>query len=72
MLTRVAPPEKTGIFFGLYVLSGTATMWLGPLLVQIFTTHGGSQAAGMIPVVGMLAVGFVVLAFVKGGGRVRV
>ena len=69
LLTRVAPPGKTGVFFGLYVLSGTATMWLGPLLVEIATKRGGSQAAGFIPVVGMLIVGLVILMFVRGGGR---
>ncbi|GGE09672.1 MFS transporter [Polymorphobacter glacialis] len=71
MLTRVAPPEKMGVFFGLYVLSGSATMWLGPLLIEAATRAGGTQAWGMAPVVGMLAVGLVVLMFVKGGGRLE-
>lgn len=69
LLTRVAPPDRIGVFFGLYVLSGTATMWIGPLLVESATRAGGSQAWGMAPVVGMLAVGLVVLGFVRGGGR---
>jgi UMF1 family MFS transporter len=68
LLTRVAPPDKLGVFFGLYVLSGTATMWLGPLLVETATHWGGSQAWGMVPVVGMLVVGLIVLMFVRGGG----
>ncbi len=70
LLTRVAPEGKTGIFFGLYVLSGTATMWLGPLLVQIATSRWHTQAAGMAPIVGMLAVGLGALFLVRGGGRV--
>ncbi len=68
LLVRVAPPGKSGVFFGLYVLSGTATMWLGPLLVEIATKSTGTQAAGFIPVVGMLIVGLVMLMFVRGGG----
>jgi UMF1 family MFS transporter len=69
LLTRVAPPEKLGVFFGLYVLSGSATMWLGPLLVETATHWGGSQAWGMAPVVGMLVVGLIGLMFMRGGGR---
>ena len=69
LLTRVAPPDKLGVFFGLYVLSGSATMWLGPLLVEAATRWGGTQAWGMAPVVGMLAVGLALLMLVKGGGR---
>jgi len=70
LLTRVAPPAKMGVFFGLYVLSGNATMWLGPLLIEAATRAGGTQAWGMAPVVGMLAAGLLVLLFVKGGGRI--
>ena len=69
LLTRVAPPDKLGVFFGLYVLSGSATMWLGPLLVEAATRWGGTQAWGMAPVVGMLAAGLGLLMLVKGGGR---
>ncbi len=70
LLTRVAPRDKLGVFFGLYALSGSATMWLGPLLVEFGTRTGGSQAWGMVPVVGMLAVGLLLLLGVRGGGRV--
>ncbi len=69
LLTRVAPPERMGVFFGLYALAGTATMWLGPLLVEIATRGGGSQAWGMVPIIGMLVVGFMLMFLVKGGGR---
>lgn len=69
LLTRLAPPDRLGAFFGLYALSGTATMWLGPFLLEQATRIGGTQAAGFIPVVGLLAVGLVLLLFVKGGGR---
>ena len=69
MLTRVAPAEKMGIFFGLYVLSGNATMWLGPLLIEAATRAGGTQAWGMAPIAGMLGMGLTVLFFVKGGNR---
>ena len=69
MLTRVAPPDKIGVFFGLFVIAGTATMWLGPLLVQVTTTATGSQRAGLLPIAGLLIAGLIVLGFVRGGGR---
>lgn len=69
LLTRVAPPERMGVFFGLYALSGAATMWLGPFLVEIATRIGGTQASGFVPVIGLLAAGLAILPFVKGGGR---
>ena len=71
LLTRVAPAEKLGVFFGLYALSGSATMWLGPTLVEYATRHGGTQAWGMVPVIGMLVVGLAILFFVRGGGRLQ-
>jgi MFS transporter, UMF1 family len=69
LLTRLAPPDRLGAFFGLYALSGTATMWLGPLLLEQATRIGGTQASGFIPVIGLLVAGLLVLPFVKGGGR---
>lgn len=71
MLTRVAPPEQLGVFFGLYVLSGAATMWLGPLLIESATRIGGSQAIGLTPILAMLAIGLALLFAVRGGGAVK-
>jgi UMF1 family MFS transporter len=69
VLTRIAPPDKLGVFFGLYAMSGYATFWLGPALVEVATKSGGSQRAGLLPVLGLLAVGLLLLSRVKGGGR---
>jgi UMF1 family MFS transporter len=41
------------------------------MLVEAATKWGGTQAWGMAPVVGMLAVGLFILMFVKGGGRLQ-
>jgi UMF1 family MFS transporter len=71
LLTRLVPPDRLGAFFGLYALAGTATMWLGPLLVETATRIGGSQASGFVPVIGLLALGVVLLLFVRGGGRLK-
>jgi len=69
LLVRLAPPDRMAAFFGLFSLSGTATMWLGSLLVAIATKVWASQVAGFIPIAGLLALGLVALFTVKGGER---
>jgi UMF1 family MFS transporter len=69
LLIRLAPPEKTAAFFGLYALSGTATVWLGSLLVALATAIFKSQIGGFLPIAGLLLLGFLGLFLVKGGER---
>jgi UMF1 family MFS transporter len=69
LLTRLAPADKLPALFGLYALSGTATVWLGSLLVKLATQAFHSQKAGFIPIALLLVLGFIGMAFVKGGGR---
>jgi UMF1 family MFS transporter len=69
LLTRLTPPEQTGAFFGVYALSGVATSWLAPTLVNIGTRMTHSQQGGFATIIVLLAVGLVGLMFVKGGGR---
>lgn len=69
MLTRITPPEQTGAFFGVYALSGVATGWLGPMMVNWGTKLTHSQQGGFATVTILLAIGFVGLLFVRGGGR---
>jgi UMF1 family MFS transporter len=51
--------------FGLYALSGAATVWLGPLLVEHFTQTYQSQRAGFAAITILLVVGLALLLFVK-------
>ncbi|MDG2520319.1 MFS transporter [Caulobacter segnis] len=69
LMVRLTPPGEAGAFFGLFALSQTATMWLGPLLVDGFTRAFKSQQAGFAPVAGLMLAGLVLLYFVRGGGR---
>jgi UMF1 family MFS transporter len=69
LLVRLAPQDRMAAFFGLFSLSGTATMWLGSLLVALATRVFESQVAGFIPIAGLLALGLIGLFTVKGGGR---
>ncbi len=65
MLTTLVRPERAGTFFGLYALSGTATMWLGPMLVAWGTIATGSQQGGFATVLLLLGSGFLLLLTVK-------
>ena len=68
LMTRLVPEEELGSWFGLFGLSGTATAWLGPLLVGWATAAFGSQRAGFAPVAVLLSAGLIGLLFVRGGG----
>jgi len=69
MLTRLTPPEKTGAFFGVYALSGVATGWLGPMMVNFGTNLTKTQQGGFATVIILLVAGLAGLGFVRGGGR---
>lgn len=69
LMARLTPPEEAGAFFGLFALSQTATMWLGPLLIDLFTRVFRSQQAGFIPIVVMMGAGLGMLFLVRGGGK---
>jgi UMF1 family MFS transporter len=71
LLTRLTPPSQTGAFFGVYALSGTATSWLGPLLVNQGTHLFKTQQGGFATITLLLAIGFIGLLFVRGGGRLN-
>lgn len=72
LLTYLVRPERTGSFFGLYALSGTATMWLGPMLVAWGTVATQSQQGGFATVLLLLAGGFLVLLTVDAPRRLPV
>ena len=54
-----------GEVFGLYAMAGSATAWLGPMVVEIFTEAYHSQRAGFASIAILLLAGFAVLLFVK-------
>lgn len=65
MLTAVAPKENIGAFFGLYALSGAATAWLAPTLVEMATKVFHTQQAGMLPIALLFIAGMAALYFVR-------
>ncbi|MGJ8536165.1 MAG: MFS transporter [Parasphingopyxis sp.] len=65
MLVQLAPPGRSGEFFGLYAIAGTITVWMGPLLVQVFTSAFNNQRIGMASIAILFALGLALLSFVK-------
>ena len=61
MLVHLAPPERVGEFFGLFAIAGTVTVWLGPLLVELFTSWSGDQRVGMSAIGLLFLLGLLVL-----------
>ena len=69
LMTRLSPPAMVGELFGLYALAGTATSWLGPLLVGAVTRATQSQQIGFVSLAALLIAGFIVLLGVKAPAR---
>lgn len=71
LLARIAPPERTAQFFGLFAFSGKVTAFLAPLAIALVTQISGSQRLGMAAIVLFLVVGAILLMPVKerGDGR---
>jgi MFS transporter, UMF1 family len=69
LMARLAPKGMEGEFFGLYSLSGAATLWLGSLLVQIFTATFKSQQIGLASTGILLVSGLILMLFVRQPAR---
>ncbi len=59
---RSIKPEESGRYFGIYVLAGRATSFLGPFLVATITALSGSAALGMSVLLLFFAVGLYLAA----------
>jgi len=69
LMAQLAPAGMEGELFGLYALSGAATVWLGPMLVEYFTTTFASQKAGFASIAILLVGGLLLLLRVQGPAR---
>lgn len=65
LLVHMAPPERVGEFFGLYSIAGNVTVWLGPLMVELFTRISGDQRIGMSAIGVLFLLGLMVLLTVR-------
>lgn len=65
LMARLAPEGMEGEIFGLYAMAGSATAWLGPLVVEHFTEAYDSQRVGFAAISLLLMAGFALLIWVK-------
>jgi UMF1 family MFS transporter len=65
MMVVLAPKERLSEFFGLFAMSSTATVWIGPILISIFTNASNNQRIGFSPVLLLLLVGLVLMTTLK-------
>lgn len=61
MMVTLAPKERLSEFFGLFALSSTATVWIGPLLIEVFTNVSKDQRVGFSPVLLLLGAGLALM-----------
>jgi UMF1 family MFS transporter len=64
-MVTLAPKERTSEFFGLYAISSTATVWMGPMLVEFATRASNDQRIGFSPVLLLLVVGLALMFTLK-------
>ena len=72
LLARVTPRNMQGEVFGLYATTGRVMSFLSPLLWAVFIGVFGATHFGILGIVIVLAIGLVLLLFVKLPKHVRV
>lgn len=65
MIIVLAPKERQSEFFGLFALSSTATVWLGPMPTKFATRASGDQRIGFSPILLLLGLGLVMMLTLK-------
>ncbi len=65
MIGRMAPSGMTGEFYGLFALSGRATVFMAPLAIGVITSATQNQRMGVIAILPFLVIGLILLCFVR-------
>lgn len=66
LLVQLSPPDKIGHFFGIYAMTSTVTVWLGPGLVAVATFMTDNQRIGFGSLAILFVLGSVLMIGVKG------
>ncbi len=61
LVARFIAPSRSAEFYGLFALSGKATVWLGPLLFSLVIAAGGSKRMAFLPLMALLLLGLILL-----------
>jgi UMF1 family MFS transporter len=70
-LARVTPAGQEGQIFGLYATTGRAVSFITPTLWALAIGIGGAQYWGILGIMAVLAVGMLLMTFVKIPAPVR-
>lgn len=65
LMARFLPAGRSAEYYGLFALSGKATVWMGPLFYTVLMTATGDQRLALTPLIGMFVVGLVLLLTVN-------
>jgi UMF1 family MFS transporter len=71
LLARLTPAGREGEIFGLYATTGRAASFISPTLWGLFITVFGFQYWGILGIVLVLAVGLVLMLFVKAAPKAQ-
>lgn len=69
MMLRHTTPDQAAEAFGLYALSGKVASFISPFLIAVATDLTGSARLGISPVIGLFAIGLVLLIWVRPKGE---
>ena len=69
MLVRQAEEGRMAEAFGIYALAGKATSFIAPFMIGVMTVSFDSQRIGVTPVVGLFAIGLVLMIWVNRDGE---
>ncbi len=61
LMARFVEPSRSSEFYGLFALSGKATVWIGPFLFAVVRGISTDQRLAFLPLIGLFVLGFVLL-----------
>jgi UMF1 family MFS transporter len=65
MIVTLAPKARVAEFYGLFAMSSTATVWLGPMLIEWATQTFNDQRVGFSPILLLLGGGLALMFTLK-------
>ena len=65
MIVTLAPKDRVAEFYGLFAMSSTATVWLGPAMIEWATQTFNDQRIGFSPILLLLAGGLALMFTLK-------
>lgn len=61
LMARFVDKSRCAEFYGLFAMSGKATVWIGPLMFSVVRQFSDDQRLAFLPLIGLFVLGFVIL-----------